>query len=42
MIIKSWQFGFGFSKKEGFLPTIYHANFKPEGWLPNTKYSKII
>ena len=21
------------------MPTIYHANFKPEGWLPNIKYS---
>ena len=41
-IIKSWQFGFDLSKKEGLLPTIYHANFKPEGWLPNIKYSNTI
>lgn len=30
--IGCWQFRFGMPRKEGLLPSIYHANFKPQGW----------
>jgi hypothetical protein len=30
--IDCWEFRFGMPRKEGLLPTIYHANFKPQNW----------
>lgn len=27
-----WEFRFGMPRKESLLPTIYHANFKPQNW----------
>ncbi len=27
-----WEFRFGMPRKAGLLPSIYHANFKPNGW----------
>jgi hypothetical protein len=30
--IGCWQLRFGIPRKEGLLPSIYHANFKPQGW----------
>ena len=30
--IGCWEFRFGMPRKEGLLPTIYHANFKPQNW----------
>lgn len=30
--IGCWEFRFGFPRKEGLLPSIYHANFKPQNW----------
>lgn len=27
-----WEFKVGMPRKEGLLPSIYHANFKPQGW----------
>src|SRR5579863_190333 len=30
--IGCWEFRCGMPRKEGLLPTIYHANFKPQNW----------
>lgn len=32
--IDCWDLMFDTPRKEGLLPTIYHANFKPTGWMP--------
>ena len=32
IISNNWELVFDLPRKEGLLPTIFHANFKPDGW----------
>src|SRR5205085_12552083 len=32
IVINNWELVFDLPRKEGLLPTIFHANFKPNGW----------